>query len=157
MPSAPLCRCQMSSAGEQCWNALTKTSVWTPLCSSYIARQCMYIAPLNQQVWELLPQSLDLVHCLRHELLATEPWLHCHDQYLCHNQSRRCMPKCTICTRQDGLQPPVMLCAFQLSGMQHIFSKDIGKCIAGLIAQQACCNCTANHHFCCTMGNTACH
>jgi len=52
--------------------------------ASDVCAACFY---LNEQVRELLPQSLHFVHGLRHELLATKSRLDSHDQHLPTNNA----------------------------------------------------------------------
>ena len=47
--------------------------------ASNVCAACIH---LNEQVGELLPQSLHFAHGLRHELLATKSRLDSHDQHL---------------------------------------------------------------------------
>jgi hypothetical protein len=53
--------------------------------ASNLCAACIY---LNEQVGELLPQSLNFAHRLRHELLATKSGLDSHDQYLATNNAK---------------------------------------------------------------------
>jgi len=52
--------------------------------ASNLCAACIY---LNEQVGELLPQSLNFAHGLRHELLTTKSGLDSHDQYLPTNNA----------------------------------------------------------------------